>query len=224
MEGSISVLHPTTCGFGKVIAYELNSSNLSLENRIAKYEAIKSWDKLSTTEKSKHSLLNCKRCTTKEKFQTLINAFHVNKQACSHNKHKILIHNMTQLQTITQHIYTKANSEFKKSFPDLEFSDALVIVPELNLSTTLTYEKKRTEIRKSAQDFKKAVETHKKETAVLRTFGTELSLSKRNKIRMTEYFETSEQCKERTFKDMEKIDSGKEQQKNSCCFTHLAME
>ena len=40
MEGSISILHPTTCGFGKVIAYELNSSNLSLENHIAKYETI----------------------------------------------------------------------------------------------------------------------------------------------------------------------------------------
>ena len=59
---------------------------------------------------------------------------------------------------------------------------------------------------------------------MLRTFGTELSLSKRNKIRMAEYFETPEQCKERTFKDMEKIDSGKKTQKSSCCFAHLAME
>ena len=109
---------------------------------------------------------------------------------------------MTQLQTITQHIYTKANSEFKKSFPDLEFSGALVMVPELNLSKTPTYEEKRTESRKSAQDFKMAVENHKKETAVLRTFGTELSLSKGNKIRMTEYFEPSEHCKEGTFKDI----------------------
>ena len=106
--------------------------------------SIKSWDKLSTTEKSKHSLLNCKGCTTKEKYQTLINAFPVNKQACPHNKQKILIH-MTQLQTITQHIYTKANLEFKKSFRDLEFSDVLVMVPELNLSKTPTYEEKRAE-------------------------------------------------------------------------------
>ena len=83
------------------------------------------------------------------------------------------------------------------------------MAPELNLSNTPTYEEKRTEIRKFAQDFKKAVKNHKKETAVLRTFGTELSLSQRNKIRMTEYFETSEQCKECTYKDMEKIDSGK---------------
>ena len=40
MEGQIIILHPTTCGFGKVIAYELNSSNISLENRIAEYETI----------------------------------------------------------------------------------------------------------------------------------------------------------------------------------------
>ena len=40
---------------------------------------------------------------------------------------------------------------------------------------------------------------------------------------MTEYFETSEQCRERTFKDMEKIESGKNANK-SCCFAHLAME
>ena len=57
----------------------------------------------------------------------------INKLVLIINK-KILIHNMTQLQTITQHMYTKANTEFKKSFPDLEFSDALVMVPELNLS------------------------------------------------------------------------------------------
>ena len=36
MEGSISILHPTACGFGKVIAYGLNTSNLLLENYIAK--------------------------------------------------------------------------------------------------------------------------------------------------------------------------------------------
>ena len=66
--------------------------------------SIKSLGRLPTTEKSKHSLLNCKGCTSKEKYQTLINAFPVNKQACSHNKQKILIHNITRLQTITQHI------------------------------------------------------------------------------------------------------------------------
>ena len=83
------------------------------------------------------------------------------------------------------------------------------MIPKLSLSKRPTYEEKRTDMRKTGQDFKKAVESHKKETAVLRTFGTELSLSKRNKIMMAEYFETPEQCKDRTFKDMEKVDSGK---------------
>ena len=125
MEGQISILHPTTCGFGKVIAYELDSSNISLENRIAEYEtifgeqkenfsvasethrrnfpkivekiraigkrhkdiktqileefSIKAWVKLSTVEKSKHSLLNCKGCATNRIYHTLINYFPLNK-------------------------------------------------------------------------------------------------------------------------------------------------
>ena len=88
------------------------------------------------------------------------------------------------------------------------------MIPKLSLSKRPTYEEKRTDMRKTGQDFKKAVESHKKETAVLRTFGTEFSLSKRNKIRMAEYFETPEQCKDRTFTDMEKVDSGKKRKKN----------
>ena len=88
------------------------------------------------------------------------------------------------------------------------------MIPKLSLSKRPTYEEKRTDVRKTGQDFKKAVESHKKETAVLRTFSTELSLLKRNKIRMAEYFETPEQCKDRTFKDMEKVDSGKKRKKN----------
>ena len=98
------------------------------------------------------------------------------------------------------------------------------MIPKLSLSKRPTYEEKRTDMRKTGQDFKKAVESHKKETAVLRTFGTELSLSKRNKIRMAEYFETPEQCKDRTFKDMEKVDSGKKRKKKSCRFSYLAMK
>ena len=185
-----------------------------IKTQILEEFSIKSWVKLSTVEKSKHSLLNCKGCATNKKYHTLINYFPLNKQASTHNKKKEASHNKTQLQTITEHIYREANTKFKKSFPDLEFCDALVMIPKLSLSKRPTYEEKRTDMRKTGQDFKKAIESYKKETAVLRTFGTELSLSKRNKIRMAEYFETPEQCKDRTFKDMEKVDSGKKRKKN----------
>ena len=43
----------------------------------------------------------------------------------------------------------------------------------------------------AATKFLKYVESHKKETSVLRTFGTELSILKRNRIRMVESFETA---------------------------------
>ena len=56
----------------------------------------------------------------------------------------------------------------------------------------------------SALKFKTCKENHKKETAVIRTYGTELSLRKRNMIRMAEYFETSESCITRTMKEKKK--------------------
>ena len=72
--------------------------------------SIKSWVKLSTVEKMKHSLLNCKGCATNKKHHTLNNYFPLNKQASTQNKKKEASHNKTQLQTITQHIYREASS------------------------------------------------------------------------------------------------------------------
>ena len=51
---------------------------------------------------------------------------------------------------------------------------------------TPTWQEKRKEKRKAAQEFKQIVEKHKKETAVPRVFGTEISLCKRNKVRLLE--------------------------------------
>ena len=38
MNGQVSILHPTTCGFAKIAAYKLVSANIPLEDRISKYE------------------------------------------------------------------------------------------------------------------------------------------------------------------------------------------
>ena len=65
------------------------------------------------------------------------------------------------------------------------------MLPGLNLLKTPTHTEKRKANRMAAT---KSVECHKKETSVLRTFGTELSLSERNKIRMVEFLETPQQC------------------------------
>ena len=40
MDESFSILNPLTCGFVKITAYELNTSNLSLEERISKFNEL----------------------------------------------------------------------------------------------------------------------------------------------------------------------------------------
>ena len=121
--------------------------------------------------------------------------------------------NTLHLQSVTKEIYDKANIELKQYFPDIDFCEAEVTLSELKLARTQTYEEKRQELTQSASKFKTCIENHKKETAVIRTCGTELSLRKRNMIRMTEYFETSESCKARTMKEKEKILSGTKKSK-----------
>ena len=55
----------------------------------------------------------------------------------------------------------------------------------------------------------------------MRTFGTDISFSKRNKIRMLESFETKEECRKRTISDIEKIATGKKSKKGPCRYKHI---
>ena len=63
----------------------------------------------------------------------------------------------------------------------MNFIDGEVLLPEL--------QEKRKEKRKAAQGFKHMVETHTKKK----------QLSKRNKVRLLESFETIPECNARTF-------------------------
>ena len=207
MNGQVSILHPTTCGFAKIAVYELVSANISLDDRISKYEiafeecmenfavlpdthrrnfpkitekiraigkshkdiknkvldefSMKAWKKLPLEEKSRHSLLNCKGCTTSETYKILLNAFPVSKHARAHNSHNTSVNNMSQLSNITQEIYNNANNEFQKSFPGFQFSEAQAMLPGLNLLKTPTHTKKRKTNRMAATKFKKSVECYK---------------------------------------------------------------
>ena len=84
------------------------------KNKVLDEFSIKTWKKLSLEEKSRHSLLNCKGCTTSEKYKVLLNAFPVGKYARAHNSHKTSVSNLSQLSNITQEIYNNANNEFQK--------------------------------------------------------------------------------------------------------------
>ena len=114
----------------------------------------------------------------------------------------------------TRHGNFTTNREFQKSFPGMNFIDGEVLLPELKIIKTPTWQEKRKEKRKAAQEIKHKVEIRKKETAVTRVFGTEISLAKRNKVRLLESFETIPECNERTYRNFQKIQEGKKRKKD----------
>ena len=66
---------------------------------------------------------------------------------------------------------------------------------------------------KIARQFKSSVEKHKIETAIQRGYGFNISLKKRNELRMNESFESPTECWERTSIECEKVTSGKKAKK-----------
>ena len=140
-----------------------------------------------------------------------MDAFPVNKNARLHSKQ--ISTDMSELKKTTQKIYEKANFELKKSFPGIEFNQAQTEVPELHLQEKLSWMEKQKETRKLVNHFKQSAEKHLQETAVVRTFGTDISFAKRNRIRMLESFETKE-CRKRTNSDIENVATGKKSKKD----------
>ena len=166
----------------------------------------KSWNELPPSEKKKHSLLNCDGCMKNDKYKALLIAFPVNKQTRNHCSAKQkLLPATKQIKDKTREIYNNANAVFQESFPGMEFNDAAVLLPELNIIKTPSWREKQKENRTTANKFRQSVEKHYKETAVARLFGTEMSMSKRKKIRLIQSFESPAQCKERSKLDVEKI-------------------
>ena len=189
---------------------KVGKRNTDIKKTLLKTFSTSSWNELSVSEKTQHTFKNCERCFNK--FQTLMDAFPVNEKARLHSKQKSI--DMSELQNKTREIYEKANFELKKSFPGVEFNQAQIEVPELHLQKKLSSREKQKETRKSVNQFKKSVEKHLQETAVLRTFGTDISFAKTNKLRMLESFETKEGCRKRTNDDIEKIATGKKSKKD----------
>ena len=121
---------------------------------------------------------------------------------------------MAQLESKARTIYKNANEEIKQAFPGFEFSEAETLLPDLKLCSKPSWKDKQKENRKAMQKLKKSVETQQEETAVLRTFGSDISLQKRNQIRMVGCFETPAKCQARVAKVKENIIAGEKSAKD----------
>ena len=229
----VSILHPTTCGFLKVAAYELVLSNLTLDERILNVQELFDYEvgtetinrnfpkickvfqslgkrkkeirkkilstfsiserkKLKPAEKLLHQSSNCQGCMKNENFVSLLNELPVKKQARTYSKEKAPI--PSEVKEKAREVFMQANLEFKESFPGYDFVEILDELPELGLQKKSTWVDERDKTREIARKVKDNIERHKNETAVLRTFGSDISLRKRNQLRMNESFESITDC------------------------------
>ena len=227
-----SILHPRTCGFVKIAAFELllakthpdeqvtyfrttfgldvkhdtvrkvfpkicdqvkkiGKRHGSIKNELLQTFSKVAWEKLSVADKCRHTVTNCAYCV--ENFHSLMMAFPVHGKARCHNKDKAkVMDNTAEVQKKTLEIYQNANAELNQFYPGVQFNDALVNIPELHLQRTPSGKEKQQQTRKIATSFKNSVEKQLRDTAVRRTFGLNLSLSKSKAIRMVESSESKD--------------------------------
>ena len=97
------------------------------------------------------------------------------------------------LQKITKEIFNDANMKLLETFPGLNIFDVATVVPKFNLEKKKTKVEKQRQKRKIYRDCKEDIESQRLETAIERTYGSDISLRKRQKIRLSESFERSEE-------------------------------
>ena len=156
-------------------------------------------------------------CQNEPKLEKLLNLFPTKKTGCIKQKKVIaasekirsseILKQLTEspsqkkeLKEVTKNILTEANNKIKKTFPGLDIADAAQAVPEFHLEKKKSKAEKQRIKRKICKDFKENIESQRMETAVYRTYGTDVSLQKRQKIRLSESFETYAECKNRSLK------------------------
>ena len=98
------------------------------------------------------------------------------------------------LKDITKEIFNQANMKIQETFPGLNIIDAATVVPEFKLEKKKTKVEKQRQKRKLYRDCKEDIESQRLETSIERTYGTDISLRKRQKIRLSESFERAEEC------------------------------
>ena len=197
-----------------------------VKEEILKTFSFEEWNKL--VNKSDHTLTNCQGCS--KEFSALQSEFPAKKLTANKVHEPVKVASKTDLLNKAKELYSLANAEFQLQFPEHELIDILVDVPELKIKKD-SWESRRNESRQIARKIKKSIEEQKNETAVLRAYGTDISLSKRNELRMTECFESKQECLDRSFCELKKIESGEKEKKDHVgvlpewnekqCFDHI---
>ena len=148
----------------------------------------KVWKSLSTQEKIKHTYSNCMGCRNDPKLKKLMDLFPTKKTGCK-NQNKIIYapkkissteilkyltelpSQKQELKKVTKEVLTEANNKIQKTFPGLDIADA-----EFHLEKKKSKVEKQRIKRKIYKECKENIESQRMETAVERTYGTNVSL------------------------------------------------
>ena len=180
--------------------FKAANKNWSKVNSVGKAEYYNffspiNWQKLSDTEKLKHTRF-CNECTiTNAYYQALFPS--TSKRYMKERKENVVrvINKVkrpskkSKLKDITRNIYNTINTEFESKF-GVPFSEGLVEMPELKLQTKPSAYEKKKEKRALTRTVKNKLQKDMNETAVDRLFGTRLSLTKWDTLRGMQSFET----------------------------------
>ena len=148
---------------------------------------MQTWAKLSSDEKSKHSLFDCQSCMKDPELKSIYMTY--------------------PLKSIMEKKRAEENGWVKTMEKMAGKESASTKSPKSPKDRTRAIKRK----------MKQEIETIKKKTCVERAFGNNISLNQRKKMRLVECFETISECKVRTQKNIEAINAGTKKKKQHVC-------
>ena len=133
----------------------------------------KQWNKLPSSKKIEHSLLECHECS--QRYSHQLSLFPVKSNQFKNNQTENDFPAATQTVKCTKReltkkareIYTQANSKFRKTY-QVPLAEALLTVPELQLQQKKSKSQMKKEKRDQYRKAKKQIEQEWKETEIIR--------------------------------------------------------
>lgn len=220
----IEAFRVTQKEFNKRIPALLKSFKLWIKPADAKQKYLQhfsktNWGKLSSVQKGAHQVHNCKGCTILDyayqstfPLRSLALKSTSPLQSLSKKSKQVLTTKQveptkTAIKNAATSIYSEINHEFKKLY-NMEFSDALVMVPDLKIENKKSKYECKVDNRKRKIAFRDHTQEHFNSVNMAAFLGTRQSYNQRSKQRKLLFFETDEIAKKRVEERVEKENQG----------------
>nr|XP_047140640.1 uncharacterized protein LOC124815862 [Hydra vulgaris] len=149
------------------------------------------------SSKMLHSLFNCQGCITNKRLKKVLEKFPVKCKRFKYKAEKRGMYRQKKLSTATHKALIRLDQDFNKKY-STTFTKAM----KINLPNPHNEKMKH---RYDANKIKNDIENQWKETSTDRAFGVPVSLSNRDKLRLTHSFETQKNAKKRRILEISAI-------------------